>query len=548
MAHALTLLLESPVLVAVILITGIGGTFQYGFHISVLTSPSVYIKQLMNATCVQRYGHYLEAWELSLIWSFTVSMYCIGGLLGCLVAGRLAAVYGSHLEGLLYNIGSSPSCTSQASDWISQEWFQSRKSEDHQITADSLRRKRCLVLNNVLAICGAVLMLLSKTAHSFEMIMAARFLYGINAGVALTVHTMYVLECAPRRLRGMVGVSVAGFVSLGKFSGQVLGLSEVMGTEDRWPFLLAFSGFIGFLQLVTLPFLPESPRFLLLDRGDRPGCEKALRVLLGAGGDLSSEMEEMQEHAALQGVKSHSVLELLLSRSVRWQLFTIIVTFTTLQLCGINAVYLYSFDVFRAAGIPVHNLRYVALGTGLCEISITVTCGMVIESTGKRVLLIWGYLGMAATLLILTLTLYLQEYVSWMPYCSTVLIFIFIFFFSSGPAGVTAPLPGEIFAQSYKAAAFVVACTLNWVGLFFVGMVFPFIVEYLEYFCFLIFFFFCFVSGVFVWYGMPETRNRSIMEISAEFERRHNKTKPAPENKPDTLYLTHSQTGQATKL
>ncbi|XP_036450878.1 solute carrier family 2 member 11, like [Colossoma macropomum] len=504
MAHALTLLLESPVLVAVILITGIGGTFQYGFHISVLTSPSLYIKELINATCVQRYDHTLEAWELSLIWSFTVSMYCIGGLLGCLGAGRLAAAYG---------------------------------------------RKRCLVLNNVLAICGAVLVLLSKTAHSFEMIMAARFLYGINAGVALTVHTMYVLECAPKKLRGMVGVSVGGFVSFGKFSGQVLGLSEVMGTEDRWPFLLAFSGFIGFLQLVTLPFLPESPRYLLLDRGDRPGCEKALRRLLGAGGDLSSEVEEMQvEHAAQQGVKSHGVLELLLSRSVRWQLFTIIVTFTTLQLCGINAVYLYSFDVFRAAGIPAQNLRYVALGTGLCEISTTVACGMVIESTGKRVLLIRGYLGMAATLLILTIMLYLQEYVSWMPYCSMVLIFIFIFFFSSGPAGVTAPLPGEIFTQSYKTAAFVVACTLNWMGLFFVGMVFPLIVEYLDFFCFLIFFFFCFVSGVFVWYGVPETRNRSIMEISAEFERMHNKTKPAPENKLNTLYLTHSQTGQATKL
>ncbi|XP_072515124.1 solute carrier family 2 member 11, like [Salminus brasiliensis] len=504
MTHAFALLLESPVLVAVVLVAGIGGTFQYGFHISVLTSPSVYIKELVNSTCDQRYGRSLEAWELSLIWSFTVSLYCIGGLFGALGAGHLAAAYG---------------------------------------------RKRCLLLNNIPAICGAVLMLLSKTAHSFEMIMAARFIYGINAGVALIVHTMYVLECAPKRLRGMVGVSVAGFVSLGKFSGQLLGISEVMGTEDRWPFLLAFSGLIGCLQLATLPFLPESPRYLLLERGNRPGCEKALRQLLGASKDLSVEVEEMQaEHTALRGVRSHSVLEFLLSRSVRWQLFTILVTFTTLQLCGINAVYLYSFDVFRAAGIPAHNLHYAALGTGLCEISTTIACGMVIESTGKRVLLIRGYLGMASTLLILTITLYLQTYVSWMPYCSMGLIFIFIFFFSSGPAGVTAPLPGEIFAQSFKAAAFVVACTLNWVGLFFVGMVFPLIVEHLDYFCFLIFFFFCLSSGVFVWYAVPETRNRSIMEISAEFERMHSKGRTAPESKLNTVYLTDMLKGQATKL
>lgn len=43
-------------------------------------------------------------------------------------------------------------------------------------------RKRCLLLNNLVAISGALIMLLSKTAMSFEMIMVGRFIYGINAG------------------------------------------------------------------------------------------------------------------------------------------------------------------------------------------------------------------------------------------------------------------------------------------------------------------------------------------------------------------------------
>ncbi|XP_076876464.1 solute carrier family 2 member 11, like [Brachyhypopomus gauderio] len=504
MTPALQSLLESPVLAAVMVITGIGGTFQYGFHISVLTSPSVYVKALVNSTCARRYGRALEAWELSLLWSFIVSTYSIGGLLSSQYAGRLATIYG---------------------------------------------RKRCLVLNNLVAICAAVLMGFSKTAASFEMILAARFLYGINAGLGLAVHTMYILECAPKRLRGMVGVSVGCFVSMGKFFGQLLGISEIFGTEDKWPVLLAFSGLIGLLQLVSLPFLPESPRYLLLVRGDSSGCEKALRQILGAHGDLTVEVEEMQaEHAAQQGVKNHSLMELMLSRAVRWQLVTIIITFVTLQLCGINAVYLYSSDVFRAAGIPEHHLRYVALGTGLCEVSTSMGCGMVIERTGKRQLLILGYLGMAAILAILTVTLYLQVYVSWMPYCSTVLIFIYIFFFSSGPAAVTAPLPGEIFSQSFKAAAFTVACTLNWVGLFLVGMVFPLIVEHLGYFCFLIFFVFCLGSGVFVWYHVPETRNKSILEITAAFERMHSKDELSMGTKLRGLQATPSLSGLGTKL
>ncbi|XP_057177678.1 solute carrier family 2 member 11, like [Triplophysa rosa] len=502
--HVFSLQLRSPVLLAVILISGIGGTFQYGFNISVLNSPSVFIKNLVNSTCQQRYGRSLEPWELTLIWSFIVSIYCIGGLIGTLSAGRLAAVYG---------------------------------------------RKKTLLLNNVVAICGAVLMLLSKTTLSFEMIIVGRIVYGINAGVSLIVHTLYILECAPKRLRGMVGVSVASFVSLGKFSGQLLGISELLGTEERWIWLLAFSGVTGLLQLLTLPFFPESPRYLLLERADRHGCEMALRRLWGATKDPKPEMEDMlAEDAALKGVKIHRLMDLFLDVNVRWQLLTVIVTFVTLQLCGINAVYLYSFDVFQAAGIPNENLHYAALGTGLCEISTSIACVLIIESTGKKVLLFRGYLGMAAALALLTITLYLQEFVSWMSYCSMVLICIYILFFSTGPAAVTAPLPGEIFTQSYKPAAFTVAGTLNWVGLFLVGMLFPLIVKHLDYFCFLIFFVFCFFSGVFVWFNVPETKNKTVLEITEDFNKMHQKPRRSLESKLSSVHINDIQAAVSTKL
>uniref|UniRef100_A0A8C4NNW9 Solute carrier family 2, facilitated glucose transporter member 5 n=1 Tax=Dicentrarchus labrax TaxID=13489 RepID=A0A8C4NNW9_DICLA len=471
--------LECPVVIAAVFVAGIGGTFQYGFSVSVMTSPSAFIKELVNKTCLQRYNASLEQWQVSLIWSFTVSIFCIGGLLGSLVAGPLITKFG---------------------------------------------RKQCLLLNNFVAIIAAVLMLLSQTAMSFEMIMVGRFLYGINSGVSLSAHTMYVVECAPKRLRGMLGVTIATFISLGKFCGQLLGISELLGTQERWPWLLGFNGFTALVQLSTLPFLPESPKFLLLDRGNRQACEKALRRLWG-NKDFSTEIEEMlEEKAELQSVCNHSVMELFQSKTVLWQLLTIIVTFTTLQLCGINAVYFYSFDVFRAAGIQEHQLRYTALGTGLCELATSVACFMIVENTGKKVLLLRGYVGMSATLILLTVTLYLQTQVSWMPYCSMVLIFIFIFFFASGPAGVTAPLPGELFTQSFKSAGYTIACTLNWTGLFVLGMVFPILVVKHIYFCFLIFLFFCTGCGLYVRLYFPETKNRTALEIAAEFEKIHSKS------------------------
>ncbi|XP_074473991.1 solute carrier family 2 member 11, like isoform X2 [Sebastes fasciatus] len=475
----LTLLLDCPVVIAAICAAGIGGTFQYGFCISVMTSPSAFIKELVNTTCLQRYGVSLEQWQVSLIWSSTVSIFCIGGLLGSLMSSQLLTRFG---------------------------------------------RKKILLLNNFVAIIGAVLMLLSQTAMSFEMILVGRFLYGINAGVSLPAQVLYLVECAPKCLRGMVVVTVLTFQCLGKFSGQLLGISELLGTRERWPWLLGFNGFTALLQLSTLTFLPESPIYLLLYREDRQACEKALKRLWG-NKDHSRVVEEiLEEKAALQYTRSHSLMELIQTKELRWQLLTLFIITATLQFSGISSVFFYAFEVFRAAGIQEHLLPYANMGLGLCEMITSVACFMIIENTGRKVLLIGGYMGVAATLGLLTITLYLQSQVSWMPYCSMALIFIFIFFFTGGPCGATGSLGVEILTVAYVAAGTALSCVTNWTVMFLMGMLFPVLAEKLQHFCFLIFLFFCVACGLYVKFNVPETKNRTALEITAEFERMHSKS------------------------
>uniref|UniRef100_A0A3Q2CJG4 Solute carrier family 2 member 11, like n=1 Tax=Cyprinodon variegatus TaxID=28743 RepID=A0A3Q2CJG4_CYPVA len=442
--------LDSPVLIAAIFICSIGGTFQYGFSVSVMTSPSAVSEMV------------------SLIWSFTVSIFCIGGLIGSLMSGPLTSRFG---------------------------------------------RKRCLLLNNFLAIFGAILMLLSRTAISFEMIIVGRFLYGINSA-----QTMYLTESAPKKLKGMVGLDSC-IISKSVFPLY----RELLGSEKNWPWLLSFNGFTAFLQLCTLPLLPESPRFLLLERGNLQAAEKAFRKLWGKK-DYTKEVEEMlEEKAAIQGIGNCSVLELIQNRRVRWQLLTIVIAFAALQLNGISAVYFYSFDVFRAAGIKENKLAYAALGTGLCEVSTSIVCFMIIESMSRKVLLFSGYMGMAATMGVLTVTIYFQKSFWWMPYCSMVLFFLFIFFFSSGPGMCI--LQWEILTQSFKSAGYTVGCTINWICLFVLGALFPILVN-LGNFCFLIFLAACLICGIHVRFNMPETKNRTALEISVEFDRMHSQSNP----------------------
>ena len=67
-------------------------------------------------------------------------------------------------------------------------------------------RKMGLLVNNVLMLLGGLLMLGSKYAESFEMLIAGRFFIGVNAGINAGISPMYLTEISPVALRGAVSI------------------------------------------------------------------------------------------------------------------------------------------------------------------------------------------------------------------------------------------------------------------------------------------------------------------------------------------------------
>ncbi|NXJ07719.1 GTR9 protein, partial [Odontophorus gujanensis] len=108
--------------------------------------------------------------------------------------------------------------------------------------------------------------------------------------------------------------------------------------EPRWPFLFGVIIVPALVQVVILPFLPESPRYLLLEKHNTRMAEKAFQTFLGKD-DVSQEVEEVLAESRVQrNTKLVSVLQLLKTRAVRWQVITVVVTMGCYQLCGLNAV------------------------------------------------------------------------------------------------------------------------------------------------------------------------------------------------------------------
>uniref|UniRef100_A0A8B9CE38 Major facilitator superfamily (MFS) profile domain-containing protein n=1 Tax=Anser brachyrhynchus TaxID=132585 RepID=A0A8B9CE38_9AVES len=214
-----------------ILVLGIGGSFPYGFHISVINYPSVHIRKFINETWMERHGSPLHPETIMLLWSFIVSVYGIGGDSHFTLNSRVLGLFVCF-------------------------------------------RKKCQMFTNLIMLVAALLMAFSKTAKSFEMILAGRFLYGVGTGFSLNIHPQYVGEISPKKLRGFTNSTVAVFLTLGKLTGQVVGLREILGSEALWPWLLASSGLSALVQLVTLPFFPDSPPYLLIQKGNEEAFRK----------------------------------------------------------------------------------------------------------------------------------------------------------------------------------------------------------------------------------------------------------------------------------
>ncbi|NWR47238.1 GTR9 protein, partial [Regulus satrapa] len=192
-----------------------------------------------------------------------------------------------------------------------------------------------------------------------------------------------------------------------------------------WNVLLSFSGLVALIQLIFLPFFPESPPYLLLQKEDKAGCLKAMKQLWGEGNYHTEFDDLMKEKATTKGTKIMNVLEVLRERSVYPQLCTMLLLLLSLQLCGLK--------IFSTANLQESIIPYVSLGVSMSELVSIIFCSSIIDRFGRRTLLSGGYLLMALILVLLEISLLLSDQFLWLRYCSVVLIFLFIIAYGVGP-------------------------------------------------------------------------------------------------------------------
>ncbi|KAK6478001.1 solute carrier family 2 [Huso huso] len=113
------------------------GSLQFGYNIGVINAPQKIIEQSYNATWMHRHGSLIPPATLTTLWSLSVAIFSIGGMLSSFSVG------------------------------VVSEW---------------LGRKKAMLINNLLAFIGGALMGMSKLGQSYEMMILGRFFIGAYSG------------------------------------------------------------------------------------------------------------------------------------------------------------------------------------------------------------------------------------------------------------------------------------------------------------------------------------------------------------------------------
>ena len=407
------------------------------------------------------------------------------------------------------------------------------------LLATQLGRKRSLVLAGVLFFVSALgsmrpeFLFFEKGVPTLSLLWMFNFyrvIGGMGVGLASAICPMYIGEIAPASKRGQLvswnqfaiifGQLVVYFVNfliLGSHTNPVIeqighGFNQVAAGSDPWTietgwrYMFGSEAIPAALFTILICFVPESPRYLVMvGRNDW-----ALGILSRINGTT-------QAQEILSDIKSTITVRTERLFTYGWLVIFIGVMLSVFQqVVGINAVLYYAPRIFGDMGLS--NPMFNTVMMGVVNILFTLVAIFTVERWGRKPLLITGSLGMALGAFGVALTfgkagLGLVAMVSILLYSAS-------FMFSWGP--ICWVLISEIFPNTVRGTAVAIAVAAQWIFNFIVSSTFvPMFNMHItagddfgHWFTYGLYGVMCIVAAVFVWRLVPETKGKTLEDMS----------------------------------
>jgi len=384
--------------------------------------------------------------------------------------------------------------------------------------ADRFGRKRPLIAAAALFTIAA---LGTGAANEFTLFIIFRIVGGLGIGLASAVSPMYIAEISPAQMRGrLVSVNQLTIV-IGILAAQITnyliaekvpeGVTDSMILQSwngqtgwRWMF---WAGTIPALMFFAFSFfIPESPRFLA-----KSGKWKSAAAILERIGGAQYAIQGQKEIAeTLHGTSSKIDWKALSSKKVRPVLILGVVLAVFQQWCGINVIFNYAEEVFTSAGYSVGDMLFNIVITGTVNLVFTFLAMRMVDSWGRRKLMLLGSIGLAVIYFMLGSSYYFEL----KGLAILVLVMVAIAIYAMTLAPITWVVLSEIFPNSIRCTAMAISTTALWIACFVLTYTFPILNKLLNASgTFWLYGFICFFGFLFILKKLPETKGKSLEEI-----------------------------------
>jgi len=374
--------------------------------------------------------------------------------------------------------------------------------------SDVIGRRKSLMWIALLYFVSALGSALAWDWYSF---LVFRVIGGLAVGGASVVSPLYIAEISPARMRGRL-VAITQFnivlgILVAYLSNYFVAQLELGATEWRTMFgIEAVPAAVFYLLMFATP---RSPRWLVA-QGRR---DEAVAVLESLGApSVEAEVQQIEESLALE---HHSVQEPLFQAIYKQPIMLAIAIATFNQLSGINALMYYAPQIFQMAGAGEESALLQAVALGGTNLVFTMAALLVIDSFGRRKLMIVGSIGYIVSLAATAAAFYTYgtEFDEFGGTVVLVSLLVFIASHAFGQGAVIWVFLSEIFPNRVRARGHALGCFTHWFFAALISWTFPVIAEmsgghtFAFYSCMMV------LQLIWVWKVMPETKGIPLEEI-----------------------------------
>ncbi|XP_028137671.2 uncharacterized protein LOC114332135 [Diabrotica virgifera virgifera] len=371
-------------------------------------------------------------------------------------------------------------------------------------------RKICLNIFTLLLICGLVGLSFSKIIVFYYIFtfLNGMFLSGVLVGVPV-----YLSEITEDHNRAQLSCYMGLFMPIGNLFGFIMG---PIFSVKVFTILTAFPSILSLIIFIFI--LPESPVYLIT-KNNRPAAELALNKFLEQDSLRVNKVADKIEFnlSQITKTKKANIAVIFTDRATRNGFIAACVLMILTATCGLPSIMSYLQPIFDATGTEVSGSIY-AIIVGVVQVVLYFIASLLVEKWGRRPLLLFSSIASTIPLVVLGAYFHLQSigssfvhHITWLPVVGIIVLVVTAVI---GLCSVALAYLNDVFTSNIKATAISLIYFVS--GFFTAGSVFlfPIIQEQIGLaWSFWMFSIFSGLGFVFIYYRVPETKGKNILEI-----------------------------------